>query len=62
VLLVGHEPHLGELTSLLVAGQAGCGFTFKKGGLARLTTEALKAGRCATLEWLLTPRQMLRMV
>jgi hypothetical protein len=30
----------------------------KKGGLCKLTAEALKHGRCATLEWLLTPKQM----
>jgi hypothetical protein len=30
----------------------------KKGGLCKLTVETLQAGRCATLEWLLTPKQM----
>jgi len=26
--------------------------------LCKLSTESLKHGRCATLEWLLTPKQM----
>jgi phosphohistidine phosphatase len=58
VLLVGHEPGLSNLISLLVSGSAGCCVTMKKGGLCKLATTALKAGRCATLEWLLTPRHL----
>ena len=58
VLLVGHEPDLSELISLLVAGHAGAGFALKKGGLAKLEIEELCCGKCATLAWLLTPAQM----
>lgn len=58
VLLVGHEPHLSELISLLVTGGPGLGLTLRKGGLAKLEVEGLQAARCGTLEWLLTPRQM----
>lgn len=58
VLLVGHEPHLSELISLLVTGSPGLGLTLKKGGLAKLEVAGLQAARCATLEWLLTPKQM----
>lgn len=61
VLLVGHEPHLSELASLLVAGSPDLRITFRKGGLCRLSVEGLHAGRCATLEWLLPPGQMLLM-
>ena len=61
VLLVGHEPYLSQLVSLLVAGDTGCGIELKKGGLCKLRTESLKPGRCATMEWLLTPKQMLAM-
>lgn len=61
VLLIGHEPHLSELTALLVAGNPGLGITFRKGGLCRLAVKDLRADRCATLEWLLIPRQMLMM-
>jgi len=58
VLLVGHEPHLSGLISLLVTGKAGCTVVMKKGGLCKLSTESLQPGRCAALEWLLTPKQM----
>jgi phosphohistidine phosphatase len=58
VMLVGHEPHLSELTALLIAGTHGATLTFKKGGLARLEAPTLEAGRCATLEWLLPPRAL----
>jgi hypothetical protein len=33
----------------------------KKGGLCKLTIESLSCGRCAALEWLLTPGQMVLM-
>jgi phosphohistidine phosphatase len=61
VLLVGHEPHLSGLTSLLLTGKADCRITFKKGGLAKLEVGSPVHGRCARLAWLLTPRQMLLM-
>ena len=58
VLLVGHEPDFSELISLFVTGHAGGGFALKKGGLAKLEIEKLRAGKCALLAWLLTPAQM----
>jgi len=58
VLLVGHEPYLGGLISLLVAGNESLFVVLKKGGLCKLTVQSLKPGRCAALEWLLTPKQM----
>jgi phosphohistidine phosphatase len=58
ILLVGHEPYLSSLISLLVAGDASFAVVMKKGGLCKVSTEALKHGRCAALEWLLTPKQM----
>jgi phosphohistidine phosphatase len=58
VLLVGHEPYLSELISLLVSGKDSFAVIMKKGGLCKLSTESLQHGRCATLEWLLTPKQM----
>lgn len=58
VLLVGHEPQLSTLASLLLSGGPGCSLTLKKGGLCRLAVERLEAGRCASLEWWLTPKQM----
>ena len=61
VLLVGHEPHLSEFISLLVSGKPGFGVVMKKGGLCKLSTESLRYGRCAALEWLLTPAQIAMM-
>ena len=58
VLLVGHEPYLGNLIARLVSGSASFPVALKKGGLCKLTAPSLKLGHCATLEWLLTPKQM----
>ena len=58
VLLVGHEPYLGQLIALLAAGNTSLEIDFKKGGLCKLEAEFLLYGRCAKLVWLLTPRQM----
>ena len=58
VLLVGHEPYLSSLISLLVCGDPHCQVLMKKGGLCKLSTDELGHGRCASLEWLLTPKQL----
>lgn len=57
-LLVGHEPGLSHLISLLVWGDAEGMVVMKKAGLCKLSVETLRHGRCAALEWLLAPRQM----
>jgi phosphohistidine phosphatase len=56
VLLVGHEPDLSGLISVLLTGEQSPLVTMKKGGLCRLTVDALRYGRCASLEWLLPPK------
>ena len=56
LLLVGHEPYLGSLISLLCTGGPNLSLTLKKGGLCRMDAEQLRCGRCASLEWLLPPR------
>lgn len=62
VLLVGHEPSMSELISLFTAGDASAiHVVMKKGGLCKLSTDSLQHGRCAALEWLLTPKQMVLM-
>lgn len=61
VLLVGHEPYLGNLIATLLAGKPAFEVTLKKGGLCLLGVESLHYGRCAKLEWLLTPRQLTRL-
>jgi phosphohistidine phosphatase len=58
ILLVGHEPYLSRLISLLVSGDQNAAIDFKKGGLCKLEIEKLRTGKCATLAWLLTPKQM----
>src|SRR5262249_22177820 len=41
ILLVGHEPNLSELISLLVVGDSSLSVTMKKGGLCKLSAEVL---------------------
>jgi phosphohistidine phosphatase len=61
ILLVGHEPYLSGLVSVLLAGDENVMITFKKGGLCKLSVDELRYERCATLEWLMTPKQMLNL-
>lgn len=61
ILLVGHEPYLGKLASMLLAGDNKTAIAFKKGGLCKVSIDELKYGRCATLEWLATPKQLLNL-
>jgi phosphohistidine phosphatase len=62
ILLVGHEPDLGELVSELATGASGgLSISLKKGGLVKLDVTRLASRSCASLEWMLTPRQMMRM-
>jgi phosphohistidine phosphatase len=59
ILLVGHEPYLSRLTSLLISGDPAISIHLKKAGLIKLSiASALKCDRCATLEWFLTPAQL----
>ena len=58
VMLVGHEPYLSGLIARLISGSVSSAVTMKKGGLCKLTATSLRYGRCASLEWLLTPKQM----
>jgi len=59
VLLVGHEPDLSRFISQLISGGPATAIDMKKGGLAKLAVEGeLRYGRCATLAWLLTPKQV----
>jgi phosphohistidine phosphatase len=60
VMLVGHEPELSRLASLLLTGSIdGAHLVLKKGGCVALTIRAL-APRTAVLEWLVTPRALRR--
>jgi len=55
IAVVGHEPHLSSLVSMLVAENGKLDVTLKKGGVCYLSADDLHPGRRATLEWLLTP-------
>jgi phosphohistidine phosphatase len=58
ILLVGHEPYLSGLISLLATGGTSAAIDMKKGSLCKLEMADLEYGHCATLKWLLTPGQM----
>ena len=62
ILLVGHEPYLSRLISFLTTGGVDLMMDFKKGGLCKLEVEKFSYDRCATLAWLLTPKQMKMMM
>lgn len=53
--IVGHEPYLTTLISLLIGKGSPVDMELKKGGVCRLSTDDLHHSRHATLEWLLTP-------
>jgi phosphohistidine phosphatase len=59
-LMVGHEPSLSELISILVCGDTRAAISMKKAALCKLAAPTLRYGRCASLEWLLAPAQMER--
>jgi phosphohistidine phosphatase len=61
VLLVGHEPDLSRLASVLVFGEEGGLIKLRKGGLLKLTAAEWRHGRRARLEFLLTPEQLQRL-
>jgi phosphohistidine phosphatase len=58
LLLVGHEPDLSGLISLLLAGDTSLSIMMKKGAICCLSVNELVAGKCATLEWLMSPAQL----
>jgi phosphohistidine phosphatase len=60
IALVGHEPVLSRLVSVLLSGDPTLPITLKKGGICCLSVEKMEYGRCATLEWLLAPAQLVK--
>jgi phosphohistidine phosphatase len=61
ILIVGHEPYLSAMAGMLLAGDERAAITFRKGGLCKFSIDELRYGRCATLEWLVTPKQLLNL-
>ena len=58
IAIVGHEPYLSVLVSMLIAGDPDISLHLKKGGVCCLSVEKLTYARCATLKWLLSPAQL----
>jgi phosphohistidine phosphatase len=60
-LLVGHEPTLGELVGLALTGEAVSVVRLAKAGAASLSFARNVAPGGASLEWLLTRKQLMRL-
>ncbi len=58
VAIVGHEPHLGLLTSWLLASPLNHFMEFKKGGACLMTWPDHPTAGTAWLKWALTPGQL----
>jgi phosphohistidine phosphatase len=61
IVLVGHEPSLSRIISTLLTGEGGMAMELKKAGFCKLSIEKLSFGKCACLNWLLTPRHLARL-
>ncbi len=58
VMLVGHEPILSRLISVLASGSPDTELNLEPGGLCKLTVDTILAGQCATIDWFLAPSQL----
>jgi phosphohistidine phosphatase len=59
IMLVGHQPDLGELASYLLTGSTTLAqLPFRKAGVAAIALSALPPRSPGTLEWFLTPAQL----
>jgi phosphohistidine phosphatase len=59
IALVGHQPHIGQLASLLLTGSPDlCEMDFKKGSVACIDAEFAGEQAKCSLNWLLTPKLM----
>jgi phosphohistidine phosphatase len=56
LVLVGHEPDLGELAARLLGARGGV--QFKKGAVCAIDVDGATPGGPGTLRWLLTPRAL----
>lgn len=56
VLIVGHEPFLGNLASTLISGKSSLNIRFKKGGICRIEISELPPKGIGELVYLLTPK------
>lgn len=58
IAIVGHEPDMGELASILLFADASDAIRFKKGGVACIDLDENGDSMTGVLRWMLTPRQM----
>lgn len=59
VMLVGHQPHLGELASCLLTGsQSLVPLAFKKGGVAAIEVASLPPRAPGALLWYMNPKHI----
>lgn len=58
VMVVGHQPHLGDLISYLTSEGAVRNVPLKKGGVACIELEREDPRHTGMLHWLLTPKQL----
>jgi phosphohistidine phosphatase len=61
ILLVGHQPDLGELAGEIAWGNAESGLDFKKGGACKLEVADLHPAPIGRLVWFLTPAILRRL-
>ena len=60
IVLVGHEPDLGNLAGEWLGGPGGSMLQLKKGGACKVSMADLERRDDARLDWLLTPGQLRR--
>lgn len=58
ILVVGHEPNLSAMASMLLSGRQGMRISIHTGGALLLRIETLSWGMCASLEWLMDTDQL----
>ncbi len=58
VMIVGHEPDLSGLISVLTTGTWGPVIRMRKGALCKLRLPSPGYGPCGWIEWMLTAKQM----
>ena len=58
VLCVGHEPHLGMVASVMLAGRSSKAFPFKKGGACLIELPITAKRGQGVLRWWLPPGQL----
>ena len=58
VIVVGHEPHVGELTTWLMTGTRESHVEFKKGGACLLEFEDRVKKGAGVMRWLMGPKEL----